>query len=286
MQTIRLATRKSPLALAQANMAVDYLAKALPEVSFELVEIQTRGDTHTQWSLEKEGGTGLFTAEVERAVSEGQADIAVHSAKDMPSRDSVEMPVAGYLPRANAQDVLVIREELEKPVFIATSSPRRRAQAKPLYPTAVWSEIRGNVHTRLKKIAEGKADATFLAAAGLSRLGIIEYPGVRFEPIAINKMVPAGGQGAVALQTRKSDALRFQSLLCERTRRAVEIERRFLARLGVGCHTAFGVHWVDGDIWIYSKHLEKPVLKAFPHTEPIEIDSAIDALVEELDLKL
>lgn len=283
-KTIRLATRGSALALSQAELARTYLGEHFPDLTFELSIIKTSGDTHMRWSLEKQGGAGLFTAEVEAAVREGEADIAVHSAKDMPSKDSEGMVIAGYLPRANPLDVLVLREGVREPAFIATSSPRRRAQAKAHFPKAVWSEIRGNVQTRLNKIVRGDADATFLASAGLMRLGIEEYEGVRFVPMSLEEMVPAGGQGAIALQTRKDKAERWSAKLCSETARAVTVERQFLARLGVGCHTAFGVHWENGNLWLFHENLGKPLRVAFDHDNPLARDEAMGALIRENNL--
>lgn len=272
------------MALAQAQLTAAYLEKKRPGTVCEQVVVETRGDKHRDWSLEKQGGTGLFTAEVEQAVREGRADLAVHSAKDMPSRNPVGMAIAGYLPRASARDVMVVREGVDTPVAIATSSPRRRAQAKKLFPTVVWSTIRGNVETRLGKIARGDADATFLAQAGLSRLRIADYEGVRFEPMMFDDMVPAGGQGAVALQVCERHVGLYQDLFCEQTRHAVEIERRFLARLGVGCHTAFGVHWADDKLWIFHDRFETSMCQSFEATDPIEIDAAIDAIIQAFKL--
>lgn len=278
---IKLATRGSPLALAQAHLAQAHLAKIFPEKELEILIVETRADHNLQWSLEREGGTGLFTAEVERAVREGDADIAVHSAKDLPSRDGEGVTVAGYLPRANPADVLVLRDGTQSPTLIASSSPRRRAQAKRMFPTAVWNEIRGNVNTRLNKIAQGGAEATFLAAAGLERLGISEHPGVRFQLMPITDMVPAGGQGAIALQTRAKEAESLRRELCLETAHAVEIERRFLARLGVGCHTAFAVHWSEGQLYFYHENFETPQSVAFSETDPLDMDTKIDALIQE-----
>jgi hydroxymethylbilane synthase len=115
-----------------------------------------------------------------------------------------------------------------------------------MFPGARWTELRGNVDTRLRKVAEGQADASFLAQAGLNRLGIAGWPGLELEPVGIDRMVPAAGQGAVALQSRVADAAGLAAGLCAATARAVAIERLFLSRLGEGCHTAFACH-VDGN---------------------------------------
>ncbi len=282
--TLRLASRGSPLALAQAELTAAFLKQRMPSVSVEIVKIETRGDVNLSWSLEKQGGSGLFTIEVERAVREGSADIAVHSAKDLPSRDSEGMAVAGYLPRANPLDILVVRENIQHPATIATGSPRRRAQAQRMFPKTTWSEIRGNVNTRLNKIAQGTADATFLAAAGLERLGISGYGGLIFKAMRLEEMVPAAGQGAIALQTTQANAERYREIFCQETAHAVGIERRFLARLGIGCHSAFAVHWTKGHVWFFQERMQQPHSVPFAQTEEDDINFAVDALIEEYEL--
>jgi len=274
---LTLATRRSPLALKQADLTRDFLAKALPGTAVEVLEVVTTGDRKISWSLEKEGGKGLFTKELEDALLCGEADIAVHSAKDLPTEHPAGLDIAGYLPRAAVNDVLVVRADIETPEVIATSSPRRRAQAQLLYPRAVWTEIRGNVDTRLKKIVSGQADATILAQAGLNRLGITAWPGIRFVPLAIPHMVPAVGQGAVALQTRIEDVPAFANLLDAATARAVTIERKFLSAWGGGCHTAFAAHYIDGKLWVFH---ERVGIRAYPFR--VALQGTTSAIDEEL----
>ncbi len=236
-----LATRRSPLALAQTREVAARLTARLGEPC-EHLEMVTTGDRRTEWSLQEKGGKGLFTKELEEALLDRRADLAVHSAKDLPTELAPGLSVAGYLPRENPADVLVMRESVAVPGLIATSSPRRRAQLLSHFPDAKWTEIRGNVDTRLRKIAEGQADATLLAAAGLNRLGIHSWPGLRFEVLPIDFCVPAAGQAAIALESRAGDTARFQPALCAATAASVDLERRFLTLLGGGCHTAFAVH--------------------------------------------
>jgi len=250
-QPIILATRRSPLALCQANLAKAHIEDVFAGATAELKEFVTTGDKKTKWSLEDKGGKGLFTKELEDALLAGEADLAVHSAKDLPTDMPEGLVIAAYLPREVARDVMVIKEGVEKPCMIATSSPRRRLQLKTLFPCAVWSEIRGNVDTRLKKIASGKADATVLAAAGLKRLGIDSFEGVVFRPMSIEEIVPAVGQGAIALQCRAEDAEKFAALSCPETKRAVELERKFLHAMGGGCHTATAGHVAAGQLHVF-----------------------------------
>ena len=242
MKKLVLATRKSPLALAQAEMVAAHLRAALG-VETELLKIVTTGDQQADWSLEQKGGKGLFTTELEQALLRGEADVAVHSTKDLPGDMPAGLALAGYLPRADARDVLVLRAGLAAPASIATGSPRRRLQIARLYPQVTFTEIRGNVDTRLRKIAEGGvADATILAAAGLARLGIGLWPGVEFHALGVTTMVPAVGQGAIAIQSRAADAARFATGFDTQTARHVNLERAFQTALGGGCHTAFAAH--------------------------------------------
>ncbi len=237
-----LATRKSPLALAQAELVAAQLRTALG-VETDLLKIVTTGDQQADWSLEQKGGKGLFTTELEHALLRGEADVAVHSTKDLPGDMPVGLAIAGYLPRADARDVLVLRAGVAKPTSIATGSPRRRLQIARLFPAATFTEIRGNVDTRLRKIGEGGvADATILAAAGLARLGIGNWPGVEFHALGYQTMVPAVGQGAIAIQCRAADVAKFAGAFDAPTARAVTLERAFQTALGGGCHTAFGAH--------------------------------------------
>jgi hydroxymethylbilane synthase len=237
-----LATRKSPLALTQTEMVAAHLRNQLG-VETELLKIVTTGDRQAEWSLEQRGGKGLFTSELEAAVKNGEADVAVHSTKDLPGDMPGGLAIGGYMPRADTRDVLALRAGVEEPATIATGSPRRRLQVKLMFPHVVFSEIRGNVDTRLRKIGEQHvADGTILAAAGLKRLGIETWPGVDFAPLAFDQMVPAVGQGAIAVQCREDDAAKFAAVFDVATARAVTLERAFQAALGGGCHTAFAAH--------------------------------------------
>lgn len=246
-----IATRKSPLALAQTVMVAERLRAAF-DVEAELLKVVTTGDQQAGWSLEQRGGKGLFTKELEEALLRGEADLAVHSSKDLPGDMPEGLEIAGYLPRADARDVLVLRAGVESPRTIATGSPRRRLQIGMLFPDAEFTEIRGNVDTRLRKIGQdGVADATLLAAAGLVRLGIGSWPGVSFHPLGFEHMVPAVGQAAIAVQCRAGEAARWASLFDAPTAEAVQVERAFQHALGGGCHTAFGVHVAGDTLWFF-----------------------------------
>lgn len=264
-----LATRKSPLALAQAEMVAVHLSAALG-VETELLKMTTTGDQRIEWSLETQGGKGLFTTELEQAVLRGEADVAVHSCKDLPGEMPEGLTVAGYLPREDPRDVLVMRDDVETPAIIATSSPRRRLQLGMLFHNAQFTEIRGNVDTRLRKIGvDHVADATVLAAAGLRRLGIGGAEGVTFHVLGCETMVPAVGQAAIAVQSRVADAARLATYFDRRTFRHVTLERAFQAALGGGCQTAFAVHVTADTLWFFHHEIG---LRSLP-IDDAEIDA-------------
>ena len=249
--TTLIATRKSPLALKQTEMVRACLAEKLPEGSYENLELSTQVDERLNWSLEKRGGIGLFTKELEDALIEGRAELAVHSAKDMPTTLPGGLAIAGYLSRARVNDVLVHRKDSPNPKTIASSSPRRRVQAGLLYPEAKWTTIRGNVGTRLRKIAAGECEASLLAAAGLDRLDIAAFDGLEFLELAVEQVVPAPGQAAIAVQCRTEDLAKYKDLFCTDTKLAVTLEKAFLKRLGSGCQIPVGAYYKEGLFRIY-----------------------------------
>jgi len=243
---IALATRKSPLALAQAELVSARLRELLG-VECDIIKVVTTGDKQAEWSLEQKGGKGLFTHELEAALRRGEADIAVHSAKDLPGDSADGLTIAGYLPREDPRDMLVLRNGMTSPAKLATGSPRRRHQAAMLFANLEFIEIRGNVDTRLRKIADQhQADGTILAVAGCKRLGIHSWPGVEFHPIGFESMVPAVAQGAVAIQCRVGEEARFDGILDAATARGVGLEHALQNALGGGCHTALGAY-ANGD---------------------------------------
>ncbi|MBR4598026.1 MAG: hydroxymethylbilane synthase [Opitutales bacterium] len=240
----KVATRSSPLAMKQAEIAVEYFSSRIENCGFEILPFKTLGDKKLEWSLEREGGKGLFTKELEDALLSGEADFAVHSAKDMPTSCPEGLSLAAFLPRDDCRDVLIRRTGAEIKT-IATASPRRRAQLKKFFPDAQWAQIRGNVETRLLKIREGLAEATMLSAAGLDRLCIKDFEGLSFERLDVSKFVPAAGQGVIAIECRADDAEFFGKFSDQKTALAVGLEREFLAALGGGCQAAFGANF-DG----------------------------------------
>lgn len=242
----KVATRSSPLAMKQAEMAVEYFSKKIENSTFEILPFKTLGDKKLEWSLEKEGGKGLFTKELEDALLNNEADFAVHSAKDMPVECPDGLAIAAFLPRDDARDTFISNSDNLK--VIATASPRRRAQLKRIYPDVEWTQIRGNVATRLGKLCAGLADATMLSAAGLDRLGINSFENLKFNRLDFSTCVPAVGQGVIAIECRTEDFGLFSQFTHLPTTLAVSLEREFLSALGGGCQVAFGAHF-DGKIF-------------------------------------
>ncbi|MDR1789185.1 MAG: hydroxymethylbilane synthase [Opitutaceae bacterium] len=290
MSPLRIATRQSPLALAQARVVAGLLARA--GIASELLPLLTTGDKQAAWSLEQRGGKGLFTSELENALLNNDADLAVHSAKDLPGQNTPGLVLLGYTPRADPRDVLVRRPGPEAPATIATSAPRRRLQLARLFPAARFVEIRGNLHTRLQKIhappaergslsplpprrlvppRQPAADATLLAAAGLLRLQIMPpgsdnspaHPGRLFTLLTLDQCVPAVGQAANAIPCRAGKPPFPAELLDAPAQAAVTLERAFQSALGAGCHTAFAAHASDGALRLFH---EKTGLLRFPLT--------------------
>ena len=275
-----LATRKSPLALVQTEMVAARL-RAVLQVEAELLKLVTTGDRQAEWSLEQKGGKGLFTGELEQALLRGEADVAVHSTKDLPGEMPAGLAIAGYLPREDARDVLVLRAGVTTPALIATGSPRRRLQIARLFPAVAFTEIRGNVDTRLRKIAEQKvADGTVLAAAGLKRLGITGWPGLEFRPLSFEQMVPAVGQGAIAIQCRTADGPRLAAAFDAATARGLDLERALQTALGGGCHTAFGAHTAGDSLYFFH---EQTGMRVLPLT-PADLDAPAPAATRLLQL--
>ena len=249
---LRLATRGSRLALIQAQLAADALARRYPEHEFVLTPLTTHGDRHLGLRLSDSPREGVFVKELEQALIDGRAEVAVHSAKDLPTLETPGLVLAAFLPRGDARDALIARppatlSELAAGSRIGTGSPRRAAQIAAVRPDLLAVEIRGNVDTRLRRLAEGAVDALILAVAGLERLGRLAEA---HEPLPFDVMLPAPGQGALVLQTLDgSEAGRLAAEIDDApTRRAVEAERALLRRLGGGCLSALGAHaLVDGD---------------------------------------
>jgi len=252
MKTLVIGTRGSPLALAQTNLVAGLLRAAHPGLTVEIKIIKTSGDRFQQASLAAAGGKGLFTKEIEDELLAGTIHLAVHSLKDLPTTLPAGLAIGAVLEREDPRDVLITREPvaltgLAQGARVATSSIRRRAQLLAARPDLDVVEIRGNVDTRLRKLGENSDwAATILAAAGLNRLAIKpHWPQYHFQPIPLDVMIPAVGQGAIACECRSDDARTLQLLAAinhAETRACVEAERSFLHAIGGGCQLPFAAH--------------------------------------------
>ncbi|PVX52454.1 hydroxymethylbilane synthase [Balneicella halophila] len=237
---IRVATRPSLLAYTQTMQTVALLEKAHPKVEFEVIKYSTQGDRDQRSSLTQFGGTGVFVKELEHALLSNQADIAIHSLKDMPSNQPDGLCLAGFPKREDPRDVFVVTNEPVKKV--GTGSPRRLLQCALLHPDVSFVEIRGNVGTRLEKMENGLCDATFLAKAGLNRLGI-ELP--QGTPLDVENFIPAIGQGALAIECRTDDVETHkivEAITDENTKVAVGAERAFMKEVEGGCKFPLAAH--------------------------------------------
>jgi hydroxymethylbilane synthase len=242
---LRLGTRGSALALFQSRLIARLLKKAHPGLQVELVEISTTGDVQTNKTLKSFGGTGVFVKELELALLDDRIDLAVHSLKDMPTASPKGLMLAAVVGREQTNDVAIIGdglrlEDLPDGAVIGSGSERRRAQIKAHYPHLRFAEIRGNVDTRLRKVAEGQYSGTILAMAGLRRLKLLKKS---MQILPLEKVLPAPGQGAIGIECRSKDA-HTRRLLAKINNEQVQVctsaERLLLARLGGGCNLPLG----------------------------------------------
>ena len=251
---LRIGTRGSPLALAQAYETRKRLTNALniSEDSFEIVVISTSGDRILDRPLKEVGGKGLFTKEIEQDMLDRKIDIAVHSMKDMPVEQPDGLTLGCYLPREDVRDAFVSSRyknvnELPSGSKVGTSSLRRKAQLKFSRPDLEVVEFRGNVQTRLKKLKDGVATCTFLAMAGLNRLGLEEVAQSTMNP---NEMLPAIAQGAIGIEWREEDRQIsdiLKKIHHEETGQRLNTERAFLAELDGSCQTPIaGLAIIEG----------------------------------------
>ena len=244
---IRIATRRSKLALWQAEHVMSLLRAAHPQVPVELVPMSTQGDRVLDRALAEVGGKGLFVKELEVAMQEGRADIAVHSMKDVPSELPPGFRITAALPRANPHDAFVSLRyrrfaDLPQGAHVGTSSPRRQAQLRHARADLGLELLRGNVDTRLRRLEEGRLDAILLACAGLERLGL----GERItEVLDADLCVPAVGQGVIGIECRDDDE-RSRDLLAalhhEESFVRLSAERAFARALGGSCHSPIAAH--------------------------------------------
>lgn len=272
---LKIGTRGSPLALAQAELARQALDQArprehaVPREASEIVVIKTTGDHVLDRPLAEIGGKGLFTKEIEEALLAGAIDMAVHSMKDMPTTLPDGLVIPAVLPREDPRDVLILSRDLAprcrgiadlpQGARIGTASLRRMAQLKLQRPDLVVETLRGQVGTRLKRIDEGHFDGTLLALAGLKRLGLTERA---THVLSIKEMLPAIAQGAIGIECRADDEEVMRHLLaigCRATKACVDAERAALAELDGSCRTPIaGLAGLSGDNLILSVLIARP----------------------------
>jgi len=243
-QPLKIGTRGSPLALAQAHETRERLMKTfdLPLEAFQIVSISTRGDRVQDRALRELGGKGLFSKEIEDRLLNGEVDIAVHSTKDMSVEQPEGLVLDTYLPRENPFDAFITLDgralaDLPQGAVVGSSSLRRKAQLLNKRPDLQVIEFRGSVQTRLQKLKDGVADATFLALAGLNRLGFDDVPRVA---VTAEEMLPAVAQGAISIERRAADhhiADMLAAIHHAPTGQALACERAFLAKLDGSCQT-------------------------------------------------
>ena len=240
---IRIGSRESALAVKQAEIIKGLLEKEALGIKAEIVTMKTAGDRILDKSLEKIGGKGLFVKELDHALAEGRIDLAVHSLKDMPMEEREDLPVLLYSRREDPRDALLLKKGLgglpESPV-IGTSSRRRTLQMEALYPGCTFRGIRGNVQTRMRRLETEGYDGTILAAAGLKRLGLEREI---FRYFSVEEMVPAAGQGILAVQGRQGETYEWMERLdCPQSRAAALAERQFIRTVDGGCTSPCAAH--------------------------------------------
>jgi hydroxymethylbilane synthase len=267
VSAVRVATRASLLARTQSGIVADALRERLDR-EVVLVEVSTRGDVDQTTPLASFGGVGVFVSAVRDAVLRGDADVAVHSLKDLPTGEAEGLRLAAVPPREDARDVLVARDggtvaTLPAGATVGTGSPRRAAQLRALRSDLQVVPVRGNVDTRVRKVVDGELDAVVLAHAGLARLDRLDAV---TEVLGTDQMLPAPGQGALAVECRavEDDAALLDALLHlddDATRAAVTAERSLLAALEAGCSAPVGAHaTVSGDPGAEVVHLTGAVV--------------------------
>jgi hydroxymethylbilane synthase len=290
MKRIRIGTRGSQLALWQAHEVARQLKAA--GLEFEIITIRTRGDKRTDVPLASIGGKGLFIKELEEALDCGEIDAAVHSLKDVPSIVPERFALAAFLERADPRDAWVQIDgkpiaELPDGAVIGTSAPRRRAQLRALWPHLRVEDLRGNVDTRIRKLHDGLYAGAVLASAGLTRLG---RAGEITSYFSIEEMVPAAGQGIVAIETLSDEAREIVAKINdERSATAARCERGVLQRFGtlLDCYSSVAVHAEVGDVITIRAFFGDSIRVTRSASNPdATIDAAYDDLVRQGAMQL
>lgn len=248
--TIRIGSRDSQLAVAQTRLVMDAIAQAMPQAQLELITMKTTGDKILDKTLEQIGGKGLFVRELDQALMENRVDFTVHSLKDLPMELPPQLPLAAFSRREDPRDVLVLPQgctSLDPGKPIGCASRRRQLQLKALYPHMTTAPVRGNVQTRLRKLDSGEYAALVLAAAGLKRLGL---EGRIFRYFSPEELIPAAGQGILAVQTRQGvDTACLAAVADADAADCALAERAFVQALDGGCTSPVAAYaTVDGPL--------------------------------------
>ena len=240
---VRIGSRDSKLAVMQTELIMHAVTKYHPEIQFELVTMKTTGDVILNQTLDKIGGKGLFVKELDMALAEGRIDCCVHSLKDMPMDENPEFPITALPKRGDPRDVLVLPQKQyfeDITAQMGSSSFRRQIQLKKLFPSCHCLPVRGNIITRLQKLDRGEFSSLVLAGAGLQRVGLSERISRYF---STDEMIPAAGQGILAVQSRKNENVSFLSCIHNKeSEYAALAERTFVRTLDGGCSSPIAAY--------------------------------------------
>ncbi len=257
MNTVKIGTRGSALALVQAKMTAKKIENADTSVKAELIIVKTQGDKNQTSPLDTFGGKAVFVDEFEQMLLNGEIDIAVHSAKDMPTSLPKGLEIGAVLERADVRDVLVYKKSTKEIKIIGTSSKRRSVQILALYKNSVCLPLRGNVPTRVQKMKDGLYDAVVLAKAGLDRLGIFgEDDELEYKILSTDDMVPAACQGIIAIENRQND-IELKKILNkindEKTAVCLDHERQIMTLLDASCVECVGAVEIENNVIVMKK---------------------------------
>jgi len=288
---VKIGTRGSRLALVQTNLVIEEINKHFPQLKCETVIITTMGDKILDKPLIDFGGKGVFITEFEEALINREIDLAVHSAKDMPMKLYAGLEVACVLKREDPRDILITRKPVKieglESAIIGTSSLRRQIQIEQLYSNIKCTLLRGNVNTRLKKLTDGLYDGIILAAAGIKRLELDKESQYNYRYLDFDEMIPAGGQGIVAVEARVDSKLSqmMKSISDSVAGMELEIERRILNLFEAGCHEPIGVfsEVKQGEVKIrIMKEMNGRILKQTGNVDIENRFTLVDSLVRNI----
>jgi len=286
---IRIGTRGSKLALAQTQIVIDYLRRQAADGRYQIIEIKTSGDTDKHTALPEIGGQGIFTKKIEQELLKGNIDLAVHSAKDLPSVMTKGLAIGAVLQRESPEDVWISGkgyrfDEFPKGGIVGTSSPRRKALLLNRRPDLCIKDIRGNLETRLRKLADDEYEAIVVARAGLKRLGLDD---IDMQILPVDDFIPAAGQGFLVVQIRegdKSSAALVSGIDNKSARRCLEIERKVLEKLNAGCSTPIGclARINSGGVHVSTCVLDRKGKKRLNADGKIDISEANEVMIDDI----